>query len=100
MGIILGNSAMVVSMWIVLGLIGLNALVQLLSSLRSSVNLSDLAQTFTRPMLFDILPLLILAALTKLPSFHIVMMIWFFVAAVLIAIRTLLDLGQSLKLSK
>lgn len=97
MGMIAGHFAMLIFMWIVLGLIGLNILVQLITKLRGSSDLGELATLVTRPMLLDILPLIILAMLTALPNFHIVMLIWYFVAAVLIAIRSFIQLGRSIK---
>lgn len=97
MGIIIHNLGMLVSMWIVLGLIALNALVGLIAQLRGKTNLGALSELVTRPILLDVFPLILIALLTRLPNFQLVMLIWYYVAAILIAIRSLMALGKTLK---
>lgn len=88
---------MLVAMWIVLILIGLAIVVRLVVGLRGSVSLSDLATTVTRPLLVDVLPLLILAVLTGIDGTHILMRIWYYAAAVLIVLRELMNIAAALK---
>ena len=88
---------MLVAMWIVLILIGLAIVVRLVVGLRGSVSLSDLATTVTRPLLVDVLPLLILAVLTGIDGTHILMRIWYYAAAVLIVLRELMTIAAALK---
>jgi hypothetical protein len=97
MGIIAGNLAMLVTMLVVLALIGLNIVVNLFLSLRGKADLDNLASSATQPVLKDVFPLLLLAMLTSIDPSHFLVLIWYYVAAVLIAIRTLLGLARVLK---
>jgi len=97
MGIIAGNLAMLVTMLVVLALIGLNIVVNLFLSLRGKADLNNLASSATQPVLKDVFPLLLLAMLTSIDPSHFLVLIWYYVAAVLIAIRTLLGLARVLK---
>lgn len=96
-GIIHAHSAMLVTMWIVLILVGLNILIQLLTALRGSVNIDDLSTKATRPVLMEVFPLIIIAALTSIDGTHILILIWYYVAAILVALHALMSLGSSLK---
>jgi hypothetical protein len=97
MGIIAGNLAMLVTMLVVLALIGLNVVVNLFQSLRGKADFNHLASAATQPVLKDVFPLLLLAMLTTLDPTHFLVLIWYYVAAVLVAIRTLLGLAHVLK---
>ncbi|MCL6549024.1 MAG: hypothetical protein K6T30_08955 [Alicyclobacillus sp.] len=97
MSIIAGHVGMEIAMWVVLGLIGLSVLLRLILNLRGSVKVADLAQLVTRPILLDILPLILLSWLRTIDPTHVVMIVWYYVAAVLIAIRALLDIVSSLQ---
>jgi hypothetical protein len=97
LSVILAHQAMKVTMLVVLALIGLNIVVNILMTLRGTADLGDLASVATRPLLFDILPLILLSLLTTLDPTKLLILIWYYLAALLIAIRTVLDLGKALK---
>jgi Na+/phosphate symporter len=97
MNVIHGNNSMMITLWIVLILVGLNILMQLLTALRGSANIEDLSVKVTRPVLMEVFPLIILSWLTALDGTHILILIWYYVAAVLIALRALMSLGSALK---
>jgi hypothetical protein len=97
LSIIHGNFAMMVTMWIVLILVGLNILMQLLTALRGNANIDDLSTKVTRPVLMEVFPLIILSWLTVIDGTQILLLIWYYVAAVLIALRALMSLGSALK---
>ncbi|CAM3853292.1 hypothetical protein [Alicyclobacillus pomorum] len=96
-GIIAGNLAMLVTLLAVLALIGLNIVVNLFLSLRGRADFENLASTATQPVLYDVFPLLLLAILTTVDPSHFLVLIWYYVAAVLVAIRTLLGLARVMK---
>jgi uncharacterized membrane protein len=97
LSVIAAHQAMKLTMLIVLALIGLNIVVGLLMTLRGSADLGDLAGLATRPLLYDVLPLILLSLLTTLDPTKLLVLIWYYLAALLIAIRTVLDLGKALK---
>lgn len=97
LGVIATHSGMLMAMWIVLIAIGVDILVHLVTALRGRADLDDLAKAVTRPVLLDLLPLILLSLLTALDGTHILVLIWYYVAAVLIVIRTLLHLSKLLK---
>jgi len=97
LSVIAGNSGMELAMWVVLIATGLGILVRLLTSLRGKTDIDKLATAVTRPVLVDILPLIILSWLTVLDGTHFLMLIWYYVAAVLVIIRVLMQLASMLR---
>ncbi|GMA51587.1 hypothetical protein GCM10025857_29440 [Alicyclobacillus contaminans] len=97
MGIIAGNMAMHITMLVVLALIGLNILVQVYTSLRGSADLTQLSNAFTQPVLYDVFPLILLSLLSTLDPSHFLVLIWYYAAAVLVAIKTMLQLARVLR---
>lgn len=97
MAVIASHLGMLVAMWIVLILIGLAIVVQLVIGLRGSVSVADLATTLTRPLLVDVLPLIILALLTSIDGTFILIRIWYYAAAVVIVVRELMNIANALK---
>ncbi|WP_067932162.1 hypothetical protein [Alicyclobacillus kakegawensis] len=92
MSILLGDNAMLIAFEVVLALIALRILVTAALDLRGTVDWSEWARLVTRPMLTDALPLILLSWLTTVDPTHVVAQAWFYVAAALIVIRTLLEL--------
>jgi len=97
MGLIAAHNAMLVCLWIVLALVGLTIVAKTVTGLRGKLNLAQLAETLTRPILLDIFPLILLSWLTAIDGTHILMLIWYFAAALVIAVRTLMELLQLLR---
>lgn len=95
--IVMSHLGMLVAMWAVLILVGASILVQVLLALRGSVNFDNLATAVTRPLLVDVLPLLVLSWLTVVDSTQILVRIWYYVAAAFIAVRALMTLASFLK---
>ncbi len=88
---------MLIAMWIVLIAIGCTIVVRVLQGLRRSTNIGELAEAVTRPMVFDVLPLIILSLLTLIDPTGILIRIWYYVAAVLIVARQLMLLSGHIK---
>jgi Na+/phosphate symporter len=97
MSIILASLGMKVALWIVMILVGLTVLANLASSLRGSTSIGDLASHVTRPVLFDLLPLILLAILTQADPTGVLVLIAYYLAALLIALNRLLQLGDLLR---
>ncbi|QSO46768.1 hypothetical protein [Alicyclobacillus mengziensis] len=91
------HEGMLIAMWVVMIAIGLEIVVALAMGLRGKANMREMAEVVTRPVLFDLFPLIILSILTMLDGTHILVLIWFYVAAVLIIIRVLLALSTHLR---
>lgn len=96
MGVIAANQGLMITMWVVLVAIGLTALVNIARGLQGKFAVGEMADAVTRPMLLDVLPLIIIALLTKIDPTHVIVLIWYYVAAILIIIRNLLKLAQNL----
>ncbi|MBX5435736.1 MAG: hypothetical protein IRZ33_00805 [Alicyclobacillaceae bacterium] len=96
MSVIAGHIGMEIALWVVLGLIGLGVLLRLLQNLRGSVNVSDLVHLVTRPILHDVFPLILLSWLRTIDPTHVVMIVWYYLAAVLIVIRAIGDVVDAL----
>ncbi|MDQ0191139.1 hypothetical protein JI721_03275 [Alicyclobacillus cycloheptanicus] len=94
LSIIASHTAMLIALWVVLILIGLTIVVRLLLGLRSSTAVADLATAVTRPLLVDVLPMLIVSWLTTIDPTHVLILIWYYVIAVVISVRQLLELGN------
>jgi hypothetical protein len=94
LSIIASHTAMLIALWVVLILIGLTIVVRLLLGLRSSMAVADLATAVTRPLLVDVLPMLIVSWLTTIDPTHVLILIWYYVIAVVISVRQLLELGN------
>ncbi|MCL6517756.1 hypothetical protein [Alicyclobacillus sp.] len=88
---------MLVALWIVLILTGLNLVVQVIKGLTGRGSWQDMASAATHPLLHHILPLLILAGLTTLDPTHFLILIWYYLAALLVIIADLLNLSQYIK---
>lgn len=95
--VIANHLGMLIAMWVVLILLGLGILIRLVVGLRGSVTMTDLATTITRPLLLDVLPVILLAWLTTIDNTGILLRIWYYAAAVVIVLRELLSLARSLK---
>ncbi|MBX6351950.1 MAG: hypothetical protein IRZ10_01345 [Thermoflavifilum sp.] len=97
MSIILASLGMKVALWIVMILVGLTILAHLIRGLRGSKAMGELAECITRPVLLDLLPLLLLALLTRADPTHVLVLIWYYLAALFIALHRLLQLGELLR---
>lgn len=97
LSVITGNSGMELAMWIVLIATGLEILVRLLTGLRGTADVNRLATSVTRPLIVDILPLILLSWLTVLDGTNFLILIWYYVAAVVIIIRVLMQLASMLR---
>lgn len=97
LGIIASHEGMLIALWVVLIAIGLEIAVYLVSCLRGKADIEEMAKVVTRPVLFDLVPLIILSMLTAIDGTHILILIWYYVAAVLIVIRALLHLSVHLR---
>ncbi|KPV39909.1 hypothetical protein [Alicyclobacillus ferrooxydans] len=97
LGIIASHEGMLVAMWVVMVAIGLEIVVYLATRLRRKADIGEMAEAVTRPVLFDIFPLIILSMLRAIDGTHILLLIWYYVAAVLIIIRALLRLSANLR---
>lgn len=97
LGVIASHEGMLVAMWIVLIALGLEMVIYLATHLRHKSDIDDMSKVVTRPVLFDLVPLIILSLLTALDGTHILMLIWYYAAAVLIVLRVLLRLGVHVK---
>lgn len=97
LGVIASHLGMLIAMWVVLILIGLGIVIRLVVGLRGSVTMTDLATTITRPILLDVLPLILLAMLTAIDGTGILMRIWYYAAAVVIILRELMNIARALK---
>jgi hypothetical protein len=90
--IILGHLGMLIALRVVLVLIAIRILAGIVTGLRGSVDWNGLARTVTRPLLIDVLPLILLSWLLAVDPTHIVVRVWYYVAAAVIAIRILMEL--------
>lgn len=99
MGIISDHLGMLVAMWVVLVSIGLTALIQVVRGIQGKVAVGTLVDDATRPILFDVLPLLVIAYLSHIDPTHIVAFIWYYVAAVLIVVRAVQNLLSEFRTS-
>lgn len=97
-GVIAGHLGMLIAMWVVLIVIGCSIVARLLTAVRRSKQLGELAEAVTRPLLLDVLPLILLSLLTVIDPTHVLIRIWYYLAAVLIIVRQLMLLGRMLKL--
>lgn len=97
MSIIAASLAMKIALWVVLIAVGLEVLAQLYTGLRTRVGAASLATSVTRPLLVDVLPLLLLALLTRIDPSHFLILVWYYLAAALIAIRALQALSKLLQ---
>lgn len=97
MHIIEVHDTMLLSLWIVLLLIGLTVAVKVVIGLRGKLNLGHVAETLTRPLLIDIFPLILLSWLAAIDPTHVLIFIWYFLAALFIALRTLVELVRLLR---
>lgn len=88
---------MLVSLWIVLILTGVNLLVQVIKGLTGQGSWHEMASAATHPLLYHILPLVLLAGLTTLDPTHFLVLIWYYLAALLVIISDLLNLSQYIK---
>jgi hypothetical protein len=95
--VILANSTMLITFQVVLILLGLGAIANIVKSWNTSVDVSNLASFITRPVLTEVFPLILLSLLTAVDPTHFVVLIFYYLAALLIAIRILLELGKVLK---
>ena len=97
MVIIAHHFGMLVAAWVALGLLGLSILAKLAVSLQGGTQIGAVTDTVTRPVLMSAVPLIILSWLTMVDPTHIVAMFWYYLASVLIAVRSLLEIFQALK---
>ncbi|OFW75250.1 MAG: hypothetical protein A2201_09490 [Alicyclobacillus sp. RIFOXYA1_FULL_53_8] len=97
MGVIASHLGMLVALWVVLILLGLSIVVRVVTGLKGTLVLADLATAVTRPLLVDVLPLILLALLMGIDGTHTLVRIWYYVAAVLIALREVVALGRVLQ---
>lgn len=94
LGIIHSHLGMLYTMWVVLIVVAIAILAQLVKQLHDSANWEQISEMVTRPMLYDILPLLILSWLTATDPTGILLRIWYYVAAVTIIIRSLIAISK------
>lgn len=92
--IISSHPGMEIMMWIVLIAIGLDILLVLVQNLRGTANIDGLATAVTKPLLYDVLPLIILSWLVAIDGSGFLIRIWYYAAAVLIILRVLLNLSK------
>ncbi|MCL6592965.1 MAG: hypothetical protein K6T31_03235 [Alicyclobacillus sp.] len=97
LSVISHHLGMLVSLWIVLLLTGVHLLVQVVKGLTGKGSWGDMAHAATHPVVFHILPLLILAGLTTLDPTHFLVLIWYYVAALLVILHTVLQLAADVK---
>jgi cytochrome b561 len=88
---------MLVALWIVLILTGVNLVVQVIKGLTGPGSWQEMANAATHPLLYHILPLILLAGLTTLDPTHFLILIWYYLAALLIVVVDLLNLSQYIK---
>lgn len=99
LGVILSHAAMLLTFRVVLVVVGLTVVFQLISHIRKNENVGKLAEIVTRPVLVDIFPLILLSMLTAVDPTHVIVLIFYYLAALLIIIRALLELSNALKRS-
>ncbi|MCL6453318.1 MAG: hypothetical protein K6T78_06750 [Alicyclobacillus sp.] len=97
LGVIASHPGMLIAMWVALVAVGVDILVRLINSLRGSLDAEQLAVAVTRPVLTDLFPLILLSVLSALRGTHLYILIWFYVAVVLIVIRVLVRLAKALR---
>ncbi|GMA61959.1 hypothetical protein NZD89_19745 [Alicyclobacillus fastidiosus] len=97
LSIILSNAAMLLAFQVVLIVLGLNMIVKLLMNLRKSEQVSTLADVITRPVLTDVFPLIIISLLTMVDPTHVIALIFYYLAALFVVVRALLELSKTLK---
>ncbi|MFX4301073.1 hypothetical protein ACOJUR_02165 [Alicyclobacillus tolerans] len=97
MNIILHHPAMLTMLWVFLVPIGLTVIFRIVNELRGKFDLEKVATLLTRPILMDIFPLLLLGLLMLADPTHVVILIWYFVAAIAIALRALVELVRQLR---
>lgn len=96
LGIISSNLGMLIAMWVVLVLVGLTVLINLVAALRGPVT-GDLSEVMTKPVLQDIFPLIVLSWLTALDPTKVIVLIAWYVMALLIAVKALMKLANLLQ---
>ncbi|QQE79845.1 hypothetical protein [Alicyclobacillus sp. SO9] len=97
LNVIAAHAGMLVMMWIVLIATGVEMLVYLAQNLRQKSDIRSAAKAVTEPLVFSILPLLILSWLTAIDGTGILIRIWYYVAAVLLVIRALIQLTTAIQ---
>lgn len=97
LSIILAHAAMLLAFQVVLVLVGLTMVVKIVSQLRTSKQLETLADIVTRPVLLEVFPLILISLLSAVTGAHVIVLIFYYLAALLIVIRSLLELSHAFK---
>ncbi|WP_067619040.1 hypothetical protein [Alicyclobacillus acidiphilus] len=97
LAIIHSHVGLLYSMRIVLIAVALTVIANLITQLRGSINWTAVAESVTRPILVDILPLILLSWLTALDPTGVLIRIWYYVAAAVILIRSIVTLVNYLR---
>lgn len=94
LGVIHSHVGMLYTMWVVLIVVALAVVAKLVTQLRLSANWDQIGEIVTRPMLLNILPLIILSWLTAVDPTGIFIRIWYYVVAVVIIVRSLIAISK------
>jgi hypothetical protein len=97
LNIITGHAGMLLALQVVLVIIGLNVLGRLLLSFKGSSGIDELAGLLTRPALYYVFPLIVISWLTVVDPTHLLVLIAYYLAALLIGIAELLSLIDIVK---
>ncbi|WAH37212.1 hypothetical protein [Alicyclobacillus dauci] len=97
LGVILAHATMLLSFQVVLVLLGLTAIVKIVMKLLTHADFSEFAAYITQPVLHSVFPLIILSLLTAVDPTHFLVLIFYYLAALFIAIRSVLELASVLK---
>ncbi|MFB5192458.1 hypothetical protein [Alicyclobacillus fastidiosus] len=97
LSIILSHASMLLAFQVVLIALGLNMIVKLVMNLRKSDQVSTLADVITRPVLTEVFPLIIISLLTMVDPTQVIVLIFYYLAALFIVVRALLEIGKLLK---
>jgi hypothetical protein len=97
LNIITGHAGMLLAMQVVLIVIGLTIVGRLLLCLKGSCNIEELAAHVTRPVLSYVFPLIVISWLTVVDTTHLLVLIAYYLAALLIAVAELMNLLDMLK---
>ncbi|GEO25018.1 hypothetical protein AAC03nite_08030 [Alicyclobacillus acidoterrestris] len=97
LSVLSAHAAMLLTFQIVLIVLGLTVVVNIVSNLWKGASLSGVGDIVTRPVLTGVFPLIIISLLTQVDPTHIIVLIFYYLAAVCIVIRALFELARSLR---
>lgn len=97
LSVILSTPVMLLSFQVLLALMGLLAIARIVKELRGRTNFEELAAIITRPVLTRVFPVILLALLTAIDPTHVIVLVFFYLAELFIAVHTIIELGHALK---